>query len=171
MSTVEERITIDRPVDDVYRLLSHEETDWLQTFLRLAAHKGEKAGADLRARLKPGLRVTHADGPRTIEVTLGRPTVLVEGNAIEIPIRLQTNGYRCVFPELEGRLLLSRSNGENSSLSLLGAYREPEPVTGGIDDSLVSQHAAQTTVRDLLANLCVAMESESSRNTLVDGSG
>ena len=91
-------------------------------------------------------------------------------NAIEIPIRLQTNGYRCVFPELEGRLLLSRSKGESSSLSLLGAYREPEPVTGGIDDSLVSQHAAQTTVRDLLANLCVAMESESSRNTLVDGS-
>jgi hypothetical protein len=170
VSTVDEQVIIDRPVDEVYRLLSHEETDWLQPFLRLAAHKGERAGSDLRARLKPGL-VAAPDGPRTIGVALGRPTVLVEDNAIEIPIRLATNGYRCVFPEFEGRALVSKSGDNKTSLSVLGAYREPTPITGGIDDSLVAQLAAQTTVRDLLENLCVAMETESSRNTLVEGSG
>lgn len=170
MSSVEERVTIARPVDEVYRLLSHDESEWLQPFLRLAAHRGEQAGADLRARLKPGT-ATHADGPRTITVTLGRPTVLVEGNAIEIPIQIETNGYRCVFTQLEARLLLSKSHDDKTSLSLLGAYHEPEPLTGGIDDSLVAQHAAQTTVRHLLENLRVAMESESSPNTVVGNSG
>ena len=170
MSTVEERVTIDRPVDEVYRLLSHEETEWLQPFLRLAAHRGEQAGADLRARLKPGM-VSRSDGPRTVIVTLGRPTVLVEGNAIEIGVHIDTNGYRCVFPALEARMLLSKSADDKTSLSLLGAYREPEPLTGGIDDSLVAQHAAQTTVRDLLDNLRVAMETESSPNTAVGNSG
>ena len=170
MSTVEERVTIDRPVDEVYRLLSHEETEWLQPFLRLAAHRGEQAGSELRARLKPGTSA-RADGPRTVDVTLGRPTVLVEGNAIEIPVRIDTNGYRCVFSTLEARLLLSKSPDEKTSLSLLGAYHEPDPVTGGIDDSLVAQHAAQTTVRDLLDNLRVAMESESSPNTAVGNAG
>ena len=170
MSTVEERVTIDRPVDEVYQLLSHEETEWLQPFLRLAAHRGEQAGADLRARLKPGT-ASRAEGPRTITATLGRPTVLVEGNAIEIGIHVDTNGYRCVFPSLEARMLLSKSDEDKTSLSLLGAYGEPEPMTGGIDDSLVAQHAAQTTVRDLLDNLRVAMESESSPNTVVGNSG
>ena len=170
MSTVEERVTIDRPVDEVYRLLSHEETEWLQPFLRLSAHRGELAGSALRVRLKPGLSV-RTDGPRTVSVTLGRPTVLVEGKAIEIGIQIETNGYRCVFPSLDARLLVSKSDDDKTSLSLLGAYREPEPLTGGIDDSLVAQHAAQTTVRDLLDNLRVAMESESSPNTTVGNSG
>jgi hypothetical protein len=170
LSSVEERVTIDRPVDEVYRLLSHDETEWLQPFLRLAAHRGEQAGAGLRARLKPGTSA-HADGPRTVNVTLGRPTVLVEGNAIEIPIRIETNGYRCVFPVLDARMLLSKSHEEKTSLSFLGAYSEPDPLTGGIDDSLVSQHAAQTTIRDLLEKLRVAMESESSLNTVVGNSG
>ena len=66
---------------------------------------------------------------------------------------------------------LSKSHDEMTSLSILGAYREPEPLTGGIDDSLVAQHAAQTMVRDLLDNLRVAMESESSPNTVVGNSG
>ncbi|HLW16362.1 MAG TPA: hypothetical protein VKV69_03260 [Actinomycetota bacterium] len=170
MSTVEERVTIDRPVDQVYQLLSHDETEWLEPFLRLAAHRGEQSGADLRARLKPGLSA-RIDGPRTVDVTLGRPTVLVEGNAIEIGIHIETNGYRCVFTALEARLLISKSEGDKTSLSLLGAYREPEPLTGGIDDALVAQHAAQTTVRVLLDNLRVAMESESSPNTVVGNSG
>jgi hypothetical protein len=170
LSTVDERVTIDRPVDQVYQLLSHDETEWLQPFLRLAAHRGEQAGADLRARLKPGLSA-RADGPRTIGVTLGRPTVLVEGNAIEIGIHIETQGYRCVFPKLEARLLISKSGENKTSLSLVGGYGEPEPFTGGIDDSLVAQHAAQTTVRDLLDNLRVAMESESSPNTVVGNSG
>ena len=170
MSTVEERITIDRPVDEVYQLLSHDETEWLQPFLRLAAHRGEQAGADLRARLKPGL-FARAEGPRTVDVTLGRPTVLVEGNAIEIGIHIETNGYRCVFTTLEARLLISKAQEDKTSLSLLGVYEEPQPLTGGIDDALVAQHAAQTTVRVLLENLRVAMESESSPNTVVGNSG
>lgn len=170
LSTVEERVTIDRPVDEVFRLLSHEETEWLLPFIRLAAHKGEQAGTDLRARLKPG-PVVRAESHRTVTVTLGRPTVLVEGSAIEIGIRIETNGYRCVFSALEGRILLSRSGESKTSLSVLGAYRDPQPITGGIDDSLVAQHAAQTTVRDLLDTLCVAMESESSMNTMFEGSG
>ena len=169
LSTVEERVTIDRPVDEVYRLLSHDETEWLQPFLRLAAHRGELAGADLRARLKPGMSA-RAEGPRTIAVTVGRPTVLVEGNAIEIGINIETNGYRCVFPSLEARLLISKAEDDKASLTLLGAYAEPDPLTGGIDDSLVAQHAAQTTVRVLLDNLRVAMESESSPNTAVGNS-
>ena len=170
MSSVEERVTIDRPVDEVYRLLSHDETEWLQPFLRLAAHRGEQAGADLRARLKPGFP-SRAENPRTVDVTLGRPTVLVEGNAIEIGIHIETIGYRCVFASLDARVLLSKSEDDKTSLSLLGAYLEPEPLTGGIDDSLVAQHAAQTTVRTLLDNLRVAMETESSPNTAVGNSG
>jgi hypothetical protein len=170
LSTVEEQVTIDRPVDEVYRLLSHEESEWLQPFLRLAAHAGEQAGADLRGRLKPGFSA-RAEGARTITVTLGRPTVLVEGHAIEIGICIETNGYRCVFTALDARLLLSKSHDHKTSLSLLGAYGGPEPTTGGIDDSLVAQHAAQTTVRFLLDNLRVAMESESSPNTVVGNSG
>jgi hypothetical protein len=170
LSTIDERITIDRPVDEVYRLLSHEETEWLQPFIRLAAHRGEAAGNELRGRLKPGLSVP-PQSPRTVAVDLGRATVLVEGNAIEIPIRIQTNGYRCVFGSLDGRVLLSKSGNEKTSLSILAQYHEPQPVTGGIDDSLVAQHAAQTTIHHLLGNLCVAMESESPQNTLVEDSG
>jgi hypothetical protein len=170
LSTVEERVTIDRAVDEVYQLLSHEETEWLQPFLRLAAHRGEQAGADLRARLKPRFS-SRVEGPRTVDVVLGRPTVLVDGNAIEIGVRIETNGYRCVFTSLDARMLLAKSGEDKTSLSLLGAYREPEPLTGGIDDSLVAQHAAQTTVRDLLDKLRVAMESESSPNTAVGNSG
>jgi hypothetical protein len=170
VSTVEERVTINRPVDEVYRLLSHDETEWLHPVLRLAAHRGELAGTDLRARLKPGT-VARADGPRVVTVSLARPTVLVEGNAIEIGIHVETNGYRCVFESLDGRLLLSRSDQEQTSLSLLGAFREPAPLTGGIDDSLVAQHAAQTTIRTLLEHLAIAMESETSRNQVVEGSG
>jgi hypothetical protein len=169
LSALEERIVIDRPVDDVHRVLSHEESDWLEPFLRLAAHKGERAGMDLRARLKHGAATT-PDMPRTVRVALGSPTVHVEGNAIEIPISIRTRGYRCVFPTLDGRLLIARAEGEKTSLSLRGVYGAPVPVTGGIDDSLVAQLAAQTTLRDLLQNLCLAMESDTSRNTMAEGS-
>jgi hypothetical protein len=54
---------------------------------------------------------------------------------------------------------------------LAGTYRLPPPVTGNLDDTLVAQHAAQTAIRDLLEKLCIAMESESSKNSLVEGSG
>src|SRR5260370_14073835 len=96
VSTVEEYVTIARPVDEVYRLVSHDETEWLQPFLRLAAHRGEKAGADLRARLQSRSNAV-GEGPGTIAVTLGRPSVLVEGAAIEIPMHLESSGYRCIF--------------------------------------------------------------------------
>lgn len=170
MSRVDERVKIARPVDEVYRLLSHEETEWLLPFLRLAAHKGEKAGEELRARLQFGPAAA-SDGPRTITVELGRPSVLVEGAAIEIPVHLDSSGYRCVFPSFDGRMLLSRSGDDGTSLSVAGEYQPPPPVTGNLDDSLVAQHAAQTTVRDLLDKLCIAMESESSTNRVVEGSG
>ena len=170
MSRVDERVRIARPVDEVYRLLSHEETEWLLPFLRLAAHKGEKAGAELRARLQSDIRTT-TDSPRTISVTLGRPSVLVEGAAIEIPVHLDSSGYRSVFPAFDGRMLLSRSGEEGTSLSFAGEYKPPPPVTGNLDDTLVAQHAAQTAVRDLLDKLCIAMESESSTNRVVEGSG
>jgi hypothetical protein len=170
VSTVDERVTIARPVDEVYRLLTHEETEWLQPFLRLAAHKGEKAGAELRARLQ-SKQVAIADGARTIDVTIGRPSVLVEGAAIEVPLHLETSGYRCMFTSWDGRMLLSRADEDGTSLSLAGSYRLPPPVTGNLDDTLVAQHAAQTAIRDLLEKLCIAMESESSKNSLVEGSG
>src|SRR2546430_12246219 len=102
VSRVDERVKIARPVDEVYRLLAHEETEWLLPFLRLAAHKGEKAGAELRARLQSRPEAP-VDGPRTIAVTLGRPSVLVEGAAIEIPVHLDSSGYRCVFASFDGR--------------------------------------------------------------------
>ena len=170
MSRIDERVVIARPVDEVYRLLSHDETEWLQPFLRLAAHKGEKAGADLRARLQSRSN-TVGEGPRTIAVTLGRPSVLVEGAAIEIPMHLVSSGYRCIFATFDGRMLLSRSDDERTKLSLEGTYQPPPQVTGNLDDSLVAQHAAQTAIRDLLDKLCIAMESESSTNRLVEGSG
>lgn len=170
MSTVEERVTIARPVDEVYRLLAHEETEWLQPFLRLAAYKGEKAGAELRARLQ-SQPVAVVEASRRIEVTLGRPSVLVEGAAIEIPLHLESRGYRCIFPALDGRMLLSRADEQKTNLSLAGTYQPPLPVTGNLDDTLVAQHAAQTAIRDLLDKLCIAMESESSKNSLVEGSG
>jgi hypothetical protein len=170
VSTVEEGVTIARPVDEVYRLLSHEETEWLLPFLRLAAHKGEKAGAELRARLQ-SQAVQAAQGPRTIDVTLGRPSVLVEGAAIEIPVHLDSSGYKNIFTAFDGRILLSRSNDERTNLSLAGSYQPPQLVTGNLDDTLVAQHAAQTAIRDLLDKLCIAMESESSMNSLVEGSG
>jgi hypothetical protein len=170
VSTVDERVTIARPVDEVYRLLTHEETEWLQPFLRLAAHKGERAGDELRARLE-SQAVAVAEASRTIEVTIGRPSVLVEGAAIEIPLHLESTGYRCMFTALDGRLLLSRADEERTNLSLSGTYQPARPVTGNLDDSLVAQHAAQTAIRDLLEKLCIAMESESSKNSLVEGSG
>jgi hypothetical protein len=170
VSTVDERVTIARPVDEVYRLLTHEETEWLQPFLRLAAHKGEQAGAELRARLQ-SKEVAIADGPRTIDVTIGRPSVLVEGAAIEVPLHMETSGYTCMFTAWDGRMLLSRAEEHGTSLSLAGTYRLPPPVTGNLDDTLVAQHAAQTAIRDLLEKLCIAMESESSNNSLVEGSG
>jgi hypothetical protein len=52
-----------------------------------------------------------------------------------------------------------------------GTYQPALPITGNLDDSLVAQHAAQTAIRDLLEKLCIAMESESSKNSLVEGSG
>jgi uncharacterized membrane protein len=171
VSTVDERVTIARPVDEVYRLLTHEETEWLQPFLRLAAHKGEQAGTELRARLQSQQVVVVSEGPRTIEVTIGRPSVLIEGAAIEIPLHLESSGYRSMFTALHGRMLLSRADEEKTSLSLAGTYQPPPPVTGNLDDTLVAQHAAQTAIRDLLEKLCIAMESESSKNSLVEGSG
>jgi hypothetical protein len=170
VSTIDERVTIARPVDEVYRLLTHEETEWLQPFLRLAAHKGEEAGAELRARLQ-SQPVAVAEASRTIEVTIGRPSVLVEGAAIEIPVHLESRGYRCIFTAFDGRMLLSRADEERTSLSLTGTYQPPLPLTGNLDDTLVAQHAAQTAIRDLLDKLCIAMESESSKNSLVEGSG
>jgi len=170
LSTVEEHVTIARPVDEVYRLLSHDETEWLQPFLRLAAHKGEEAGADLRARLQSRSNAV-GESPRTIAVTLGRPSVLVEGAAIEIPVHLDSSGYRCIFAAFDGRMVLSRSDDGRTRLSLGGTYQPPPAVTGNLDDSLVAQHSAQTAIRDLLDKLCIAMESESSTNQLVDGSG
>ena len=169
MSRVDERVRISRPVDEVFRLLSHEETEWLLPFLRLAAHKGEKAGEELRARLQSQPAASAADGPRAIRVELGRPSVLVEGAAIEIPVHLDASGYRSVFTTFDGRLLLSRSGDDGTSLSFAGEYQPPPPVTGKLDDTLVAQHAAQTAIRDLLDKLCIAMESESSANRLVEG--
>ena len=66
----DERVKIARPVDEVYRLLAHEETEWLLPFLRLAAHKGEKAGAELRARLQSRTEAP-VDGPRTMDGACG----------------------------------------------------------------------------------------------------
>jgi uncharacterized membrane protein len=170
LGTVDEHVTIARPVDEVFRLLTHEETEWLQPFLRLAAHKGEKAGAELRARLQSQQEAV-AEGPRTIDVTIGRPSVLVEGAAIEIPLHLGSSGYRSMFTALAGRMLLSRADEQKTSLTLAGTYQPPVPVTGNLDDTLVVQHAAQTAIRDLLDKLRIAMESESSKNSLVEGSG
>ena len=170
MPTLEERVTIARPMDEVYQLLSHDETEWLQPFIRIAAHKGEKAGEDLRARLQ-GFTGDQSEQPRIVTVEVGAPAVLVEGAAIEVPIHLELGGYRCVFGSFHGRLLLSEADSQGTMLSLGGTFEPPAGMSGGLDDTLVAQHASQTAVRGLIDNLRIAMESESSLKGMVEDSG
>jgi len=167
---IEERVTIARPMDEVYQLLSHDDAEWLQPFIRIAAHKGEKAGGDLRARLRSQAEQP-SDQPRVVTITVGAPSVLVEGAAIEVPVHLELTGYSNVFSLFHGRLLVSEGEPSHTTLTLNGTFQPPPSMTGALDDTLVAQHAAQTAVRDLIDNLRIAMEDESSMKGMVEGSG
>ena len=169
MPTLEERVTIARPMDEVYQMLSHDDAEWLQPFVRIAAHKGEKAGGDLRARLQAHVE-EQVDQPRVVTITVGEPSMLVEGAAIEVPIHLELTGYSNVFSAFHGRLLVSEAEPNRTMVTLGGTFQPPTSMTGALDDTLVAQHAAQTAMRDLIDNLRIAMEDESLKG-LVEDSG
>lgn len=168
VTRIEERVAISRPADEIYQLLTHDEPEWLLPFLRIAAHNGEQAGFDLRARLRgqPRLR---SEAEKRIVVSLGNATVNVDGGTVEIPFRWESGGYKSVFPVLDGTLVIRTVDEERTEVILEGAYQTPAPVSGDLDDTLVAHHAAQTAVKDLLSNLRSAMEEESSRKDLVEG--
>ncbi|MGZ6557109.1 MAG: hypothetical protein ACXVEY_09730 [Actinomycetota bacterium] len=168
LTKVEERVAIARPADEVYQLLTHEEPEWLLPFLRIAAHNGEQAGFELRARLRAQAKL-RSEGPKTMVISLGNASVDVDAGVVEIPFHWEAAGYKSIFPLLDGRLLV-KAIGEHTELVLQGEYRTPPPVSGDLDDTLVAHHAAQVAVRDLLSNLRTAMEDESSRKDLVEGS-
>jgi hypothetical protein len=164
--TLEERVTIARPLNDVFRLLSHDDAEWLRPFIRIAAHKGERAGAELRSRLQP--RDHAREGrPRVVTVDIGPPSVVVEGGAIELPMHLELTGYGCVFATLDGRLVLSEAP-EGTSLTLAAGFEPPATMGSDLDDARVAQHAAQTAVRELIDTLRIAMENESSVKGIVE---
>jgi hypothetical protein len=166
---IEESVVIGRSVDEVYQLLTHEQTEWMQPFLRIAAHKGEEAGFDLRARLRPH-PTERAEEPRSTSVRLGSPSVLVDGRSIEVPFSWEARGYRCVFQAFEGHLVITPAPDDQAKLSIMGSYLAPRPVTGDLDDTLVDHHASQTAIKDLLLNLQIAMETVSSEKDLVEDS-
>jgi hypothetical protein len=160
MTSIHEQIAAARPLEDVIQLLAHEDRSWLEPFLRLSAHAGERAGYELRARLRPAV-INPAPGPRAATIRIDPATVVVENGSIEMPFLWESRGYRCVSPHIEGRIIITRQDG-GAVVAIDATYEPPAPVTGDLDDTLVAHHASQVAIHDLLRNLQTAIDADSS---------
>ena len=95
MRKVSSGVVVHCELETLHDLLSHRPTDWLTPFIRIASHRGEEAGRTVRARLAKRERQPLLAG-REAMLLLGEPQLLIDRNAITVPVRWISTGIgRC----------------------------------------------------------------------------
>src|SRR5437660_828862 len=117
MRKVSTGVVVHCELETLYDLLSHRPTDWLTPFIRIASHRGEEAGRVVCARLSKRERVA-LQADREAFLVLGEPYLLVDRNAVAVPIRWISTGYRTLFGMFEGELIVNALDDRTSELSI-----------------------------------------------------
>lgn len=124
--------------DAAYRLLADDPARWLP--------------APAAASPEGWSVVLHAEGalPRSLArhgvlVDLGAP--VGEPERMLRSIRWRSSSAPGLFPVFDGDLELTALSGGECQLSLMGTYRPPLSVAGGVGDALLGHHVAEACVR------------------------
>jgi len=143
------------PLMDVVDLLAHQPSDWLDPFLRIAAHFGDGEGVSLARTL--GRSVQPADGERSVRILVRGRRVAPDSAEATVAFRWQTDGYGTVFPTLDGRFVLDRVSESETSIAIEGRVTPPDALTDPAG-RIVARRAAMATAARLLASLQIAVE-------------
>lgn len=83
-----------------------------------------------------------------VVVELGAPVGTSE--RLLRPVAWRSATVPGLFPVLDGDIELSSLSGGMCQLSLIGTYRPPLGVTGGVGDALLGHHVAEACVRQFV---------------------
>ena len=143
------------PLVDVADLLAHQPSDWLDPFLRIAAHFGDGEGVSLARSL--GRVVEPSDAARTVRIVVRGRRLAPDASEGSVPFRWQTDGYGTVFPTLDGRFVLDRVSDSETSIAIEGRVTPPDAFTDPAG-RIVARRAAMATTSRLLSSLKIAVE-------------
>jgi hypothetical protein len=153
-------------VETLHELLSHQPSDWLTPFIRIASHRGEEAGREVRARVAKRERPPF-QANREAVLLLGEPRLVLDRNAITIPMRWISAGYRALFSVFEGEIILQAIDDHTSELLIEGEYGEAG-ASPDDPDALAGDAAAEMGLRTLLDYLRTAIEAQLGTASLID---
>jgi hypothetical protein len=152
------RGTMPWPLEEVADLLTHQPSDWLEPFLRIAAHMGDKEGAALASTL--GREMGQTGGERNARIVVRGRRVPAGVTSSTISFRWYTDGYHTVFPMLEGRFVLERLPDAQTAVMIEGRLTPPDTLTDPAG-RIIARRAAMATSARLLTSLRAALEERS----------
>lgn len=155
MEPILARGVLPSPLEDVADLLTHQPSDWLDPFLRIAAHLGDAEGASLAKTL--GRSVATSDSDRRVHIVVRGRRVPPGTSETTLPFRWHTEGYGTVFPVLDGRFVLERVAPRETAVAVEGRVTPPDTLTDPAGRIIV-RRAAMATAARLLASLTTALE-------------
>jgi hypothetical protein len=143
------------PLVDVADLLAHQPSDWLEPFLRIAAHLGDADGTALATTL--GRSISGTDASRRVRIVVRGRRVPPDTNETTVPFRWHTDGYGTVFPVLDGRFVIERLSDRETSIAIEGRVTPPDSLSDPAG-RIIARRAAMATASRLLASLKTAVE-------------
>jgi hypothetical protein len=123
MADVQERLEIERPIEELTRLLGTRPSDWLLPFLRIAAQAGDEAGRRA-THFVPELSRELAAHVEISDAALADDAGLDE---VSFPVRWRTAGYAWIARRFTGEIRVRRRGSGSAELSISGTC---EPPTG-----------------------------------------
>jgi hypothetical protein len=152
MTVSQTTIRIDRPFEELAELLSARPSDWIEPFLRIAAHAGEAAA---------GRSVSEAAAPGSKHLAVDLLAAVPGENADElvVPVRWRTGGFRWVPPAYAGRIVVRRISSEMCEMELEGSYALPDTARDR-DDAAAASVASEATVLTFLRSFRDAVEEQ-----------
>jgi hypothetical protein len=149
-------VYVQRPFEQVCRLLERETVRVLQPATETAARRTGELVADLRVELggfEIGRAVVVDAGP------FGRDAV----GSGRLPIAWKAANATALFPAIEGELVVTSMSDEPhplTQITLAGWYRPPLGAVGALGDVLVGHRVAEASVRHFLEEVARRLERE-----------
>lgn len=157
MSRLSHRLTIDCEFIDVAEIITHQPSDWLLPFFRIAAQEGHQVGAGLRAALR--VAVLPQPAHRHIEVEYGVPENIL-GGAIELPFRWRALGFPALFALFTGRFMIWPASAGGTVLAVEGECEFAPQVSDDVIGATAATRAAEAALRGLTGKLKAAIEEQ-----------
>jgi hypothetical protein len=135
----QESAAVDRPSDEIARLLSERPPAWLRP---LAAWAWDEAGATAEIEVGPGDLLLH----RKVRVDVGAAQRRPDGSTA-VPLRWRAARHPHLFPTLDGHLVVSDAGGDSARITFVARYDPPLGALGrSLDDALLHGLAHDTVV-------------------------